>query len=299
MGTGCSWRRLTCPGTTSTSAPAPSETSSPATYVARRWRRRASLGPLRSRVTHVLPLAVLARPRAGITPDITAPTRVGMPAQAVGAPPQPPRYTMMDAKTLSGANESPTSCTTRDRTRGSGRRRRAPVAERAWRANGEYIAKARTLDHEHSRQADGTRYPGVREQVQGHLVGPVLAAAAGLRPGARPCGGLVSGLQRGAARPRAGGGGGEGDGDVAADGGACGACMRRWGSTRTTCTAAGVAVFWRSWAPSSAAACPSLGSRTPTTRYGHRPLASRGGRHSKDVDKPRRGLTPLALSSPL
>jgi hypothetical protein len=37
--------------------------------------------------------------------------------------------------------------------------------------NGEYIAKARTLDHEHSRQADGTRYPGVREQVQGHLVG--------------------------------------------------------------------------------------------------------------------------------
>jgi hypothetical protein len=141
------------------------------------------------------------------------------------------------------------------------------VAERAWRVNGEYIAKARTLDHEHSRQADGTRYPGVREQVQGHLVGPVLAAAAGLRPGARPCGGLVSGLQRGAARPRAGGGGGEGDGDVAADGGACGACMRRWGSTRTTCTAAGVAVFWRSWAPSSAAACPSLGSRTPTTRY--------------------------------
>ena len=35
---------------------------------------------------------------------------------------------------------------------------------------------ARTLDHKHSRQGDGTRYPGVREQVQGHLVGPVLAA---------------------------------------------------------------------------------------------------------------------------
>ena len=50
------------------------------------------------------------------------------------------------------------------------------MAERARRVNGEYIAKARTLDHEHSRQADGTRYPGVREQVQGHLVGPVLAA---------------------------------------------------------------------------------------------------------------------------
>ena len=55
------------------------------------------------------------------------------------------------------------------------------MAERARRVNGEYIAKARTLDHEHSRQADGTRYPGVHEQVQGHLVGPVLAgSAAGL-----------------------------------------------------------------------------------------------------------------------
>ena len=33
---------------------------------------------------------------------------------------------------------------------------------------------------------------------------------------------------------------------------------------------------------------------------GDRHLASRGGRHSKDVDKPRRGgLTPLAKSSPL
>jgi hypothetical protein len=56
---------------------------------------------------HVLPQAVLARPRAGITPDITAPTRVGMPAQAAGAPPQPPRYTMMDVKTLS-LSEGPT-----------------------------------------------------------------------------------------------------------------------------------------------------------------------------------------------
>ena len=50
------------------------------------------------------------------------------------------------------------------------------MAERARQVNGECIAKARTLDLEHSRQADGTRYPGVREQVQGHLVGPVLAA---------------------------------------------------------------------------------------------------------------------------
>ena len=35
-------------------------------------------------------------------------------------------------------------------------------------------------------------------------------------------------------------------------------------------------------------------------RLGDLPLASRGGRHSKNVDKPRRGgLTPLAKSSPL
>ena len=92
-----------------------------------------------------------------------------MPAQAAGAPPQPPRYTMMDVETLSGANEL-----YHEGPHARQRRRR-------WRsgAAGErrvYIAKARTLDHEHSRQADGTRYPGVREQVQGHLVGPVLAA---------------------------------------------------------------------------------------------------------------------------
>ena len=46
-----------------------------------------------------------------------------MPAQAAGAPPQPPRYTMvtpwytmMDVKTLSGANELYHE---RDRTRGT------------------------------------------------------------------------------------------------------------------------------------------------------------------------------------
>ena len=77
---------------------------------------------------------------------------------------------MMDVKTLSGAN-----CTARDRTRGlSG-------AERRWRSaraglNVDYIARARTLDHAHSRQADGTPYPVVRDQVREHLVGPVLAA---------------------------------------------------------------------------------------------------------------------------
>ena len=77
---------------------------------------------------HVLPQAMLARPRAGITPGITAPTRVGMPAQAAGAPPQPPRYTMMDVKTLSGANEL-----YHEGPHARQRRRRAPVACR-WRS---------------------------------------------------------------------------------------------------------------------------------------------------------------------
>ena len=116
--------------------------------------------------------------------------------------------------------------------------------------NGEYIAKARTLDHEHSRQADGTRYPGVREQVQGGSPRRSGAGgAAGLGPGARPGGGLVPGLQQGAARPRAGGGKGDGDGEVAADrqmgvrsvhealGIYTHDVHRRWGS-----------VSWRSWA---------------------------------------------------
>ena len=46
--------------------------------------------------------------------------------------------------------------------------------------------------------------------------------------------------------------------------------------------------------------CFCFSPRCAILYSGDRPLASRGGRHSKDVDKPRRGgLTPLALSSPL
>ena len=128
-----------------------------------------------------------------------------MPAQAAGAPPQPPRYTMMDVKTLSGANEL-----YHEGPHARQRRRGAPVSERARRVNGEYIAKARTLDHEHSRQADGTRYPGVREQVQGHLVGPVLAAlrawdpVLGLVVGSyQGCSEALHGLAREAAKAKA------------------------------------------------------------------------------------------------
>ena len=52
----------------------------------------------------------------------------------------------------------------------------APVAERARRVHVGYVRRARELDHQHSRQADGSPYPGVREQGRQHLVGPVLAA---------------------------------------------------------------------------------------------------------------------------
>ena len=52
-------------------------------------------------------------------------------------------------KTLLGANEL-----YHEGPHARQRRRRAPVAERARRVNGEYIAKARTLNHEHSRQVD-------------------------------------------------------------------------------------------------------------------------------------------------
>jgi hypothetical protein len=121
----------------------------------------------------------------------------------------------------------------------------------------------------------------VSEQVQGHASSarPVGAGgAAGLGPGARPGGGLVAGLQRGA-RPRARGGrrttatatakrlraGGRWmgvrsvheRGSDEAGGGSTRThdVHRRWGS-----------VFWRSWGrASSAAACPSLGGRTPTS----------------------------------
>ena len=56
------------------------------------------------------------------------------------------------------------------------------MTERARKVHVDYVARARALDHEHSRQADGTGYTlpertlSVREQVQRHLVGPVLAA---------------------------------------------------------------------------------------------------------------------------
>ena len=78
---------------------------------------------------------------------------------------------MMDVKTLSGAAEL-----YREGPHARSTRRGAPVAERARRVHGDYVRRARELDHQHSRQADGSPYPGVREQGRQHLVGPVLAA---------------------------------------------------------------------------------------------------------------------------
>ena len=78
---------------------------------------------------------------------------------------------MMDVKTLSGATEL-----YREGRHARSTRRGAPVAERARKVHVDYVRRARELDHQHSRQADGSPYPGVREQVRRHLVGPVLAA---------------------------------------------------------------------------------------------------------------------------
>ena len=78
---------------------------------------------------------------------------------------------MMDVKTLSGAAEL-----YREGPHARSTRRGAPVAERERRVHGGYVRRARELDHQHSRQADGSPYPGVREQGRRHLVGPVLAA---------------------------------------------------------------------------------------------------------------------------
>ena len=124
---------------------------------------------------HVLPQAVLDRPREGMVPDITAPTRAGQPAPAAGAPPPPDgprRNVTMDAKRSRGQP----GCIARGRTRGRTGAGRPWRSGRARKVHVDYAGRARALDHAHSRQEDGTPYPGVREQVQRHLVGPVLAA---------------------------------------------------------------------------------------------------------------------------
>jgi hypothetical protein len=89
---------------------------------------------------------------------------------------------MMDVKTLSGVNELYYE---RGTARTAAPAQGASGGAGAAGVNGEYIAKARTLDHEHSRQADGTRYPGVREQVQGHLA---RRSARSVGAGWRRCG---------------------------------------------------------------------------------------------------------------
>ena len=136
------------------------------------------------------------------------------------------------------------------------------MAERARRVHGDYVRRARELDHQHSRQADGSPYPGVREQGRRHLVGPVLAAlrawdpVVGLVVGSyQGCSEELHALAREVAEERARtewrqmGARSEHEalGIFVHD------VHRRWGS-----------VFWRSWARViSAAACPPSGGRTP------------------------------------
>ena len=222
---------------------------------------------------HVLPQAVLDRPREGMVPDITAPTRAGQPAPAAGAPPPPRRNVMMDVKTLSGA-----AGLYREGPHARSNRRGAPVAERARKVHVDYVGRARALDHAHSRQADGTPYPGVREQVQRHLVGPVLAAlqawdpVVGLVVGSyQGCSEGLHALAREVAEERArtewrrmGA-----RSEHAALGIFVHDVHRRWGS-----------VFWRSWARGRlpAAACPPSGGRTPRSSTTARRPRTRAGK---------------------
>ena len=104
---------------------------------------------------HVLPQAVLDRPRAGMVPDITAPTRAGQPAPAAGAPPPPRRNVMMDVKTLSGA--AGLYGLYREGPHARSNRRGAPVAERARKVHVDYVGRARAL----------LQYPAVRGDCVG------------------------------------------------------------------------------------------------------------------------------------
>jgi hypothetical protein len=150
---------------------------------------------------HVLPQAVLARPRAGITVPQTPPPRYKVRQPAVRGSPavraqgrsasrpcrlrcyQPAMFCILSQKRVSshpcvhrpharrhasaGGGRAASAATVhhdgredairdqralyREGPHARQRRRRAPVAERARQVNGEYIAKARMRDHEHSR----------------------------------------------------------------------------------------------------------------------------------------------------
>jgi hypothetical protein len=149
------------------------------------------LGP-HARFVHesrVLPLQGPCSPGRvpGITADITV------------------RYTMTwDVKTLSvrlrqGQRELYHGGTARAAPAVPQCRRRAPVAERARRVNGEYIAKARTLDRRWTTSTAGRRTARATQacvsrcrcRVTQSPRRPSAGGAAGLGPGARPGGGLV------------------------------------------------------------------------------------------------------------
>ena len=173
---------------------------------------------------------------------------------------------MMVVKTLSGATEL-----YREGPHARSSRRGASVAERARRVHVDScVARTRALDHEHSRQADGTPYPGVREQVQRLTPRrPRARGAASLGPRAwsawrwwAPTRAAARRYMSSRARWRRGG--------RAPSGGrwARRASTRRWGSScmndvLTCTTAVGAACSGGRGRASSEAACPSSGGRTP------------------------------------
>ena len=114
------------------------------------------------------------------------------------------------------------------------------MAERARQVNVNYIMRARTLDHKHSKQPDGTPYPSVREQVRDHLTGPRADGAGRPGPGGRPRSGV--GSYQGSSEALGTLAHEAADAMARSDWKKIGALgARRWRSSCTACAAAGAA----------------------------------------------------------
>ena len=120
---------------------------------------------------HVLPQSVYGAARCGVRPDIVARTAHGQPPGRRQAAAPLRAQVLFDVKQLTGG-----AGLYRIGPHARSRQRAAPLAERARQVHGDYESAARSLDIEHSRRADGSRYPPARQQREQHLVGPVLAA---------------------------------------------------------------------------------------------------------------------------
>ena len=234
-------------------------------------------------LSHVLPQLVSRRAREGLRPDIGARTVYGQPV-----PGRSDRQTVwFDVKTLSPrcatylagpAARSFTSCAVAD--------------VRAARVHREAVTQCRLLDHEHSRQAGGARYPGPRQQERDGVRGPVLRAmeeAVGAANGGR---GRIHGLVVGSWQDTSA----AVDALAAEAADAMAAAHWRLMGARTQAEARGVfmqhvlrrlsATFWRSWHASQRARVPCIGRDSSVILRVGAPAAAQPAWHG---DYPLRG----------